>query len=569
MEVIVLKENMDTNDKRKLVFETGLNSKINLEYIKLRNKEFIDNPKGKDTTTWMQKCLKKDREAMFKQNLFQRQKQWKDKFGLYHLDNDNNLYISPLACRWFDLINYEKILWLILNSKEKLFNVNVSDLYDEFGNRKAPNVTLNAKLLNLLDNTRNDRSAEIEKLIMKLTEPDENDNNKGDKIVNNDLSDVDDYYLEYAKSEYADRYFFYFSRLRDLYEDMDASIEKKFNKYNSKKTSEIEKRPKLYSNDINGKQQFYGETMQEAQIKKIKEEIKKIKEDWKQQYYKFIFAYMLERPDEIWKLRNIIEDFGSDVQFKFIGFLLKRTEHQNFAYACYKFDDLMKRKYFLFGEKDQETKNTLKNQYNKKIQNLGCNTLKVVNSLLSDDQNTFLAKHMWKSWVGLGCTFGTLAAVIIAPILIQLVILPVVGPLILVIPIVLAAISGILFFDFGNTMMQSLIKAIDFCWSNPITAGAMYSSTVFAAIFWIAVAACVIAVIFWAYKKYMHCQFEKSLKRPFEEKDLSKELNKEMPKENDIFAGLNDKSRLPNLSNSNVDMSRNDNGLSSQSRNLR
>ena len=384
----------------------------------------------------------------------------------------------------------------------------------------------------MLENTRNDRSAEIEKLMMKLTESDENDG-KAIKLVNNDLSDGEDCFLEYAKSEYADRYFFYFSRLIDLFEDMDDSIEKEFNKYNSKKTSEIKKQLNLYKNDIkniNGQQEFQSEAIREAQnknkeqqkilnhpltkfykneaqIEKIKKEIDKIKKRWKRQYYKFIFAYMLECPGEIWKLRNVIKNFDSDVQFKFIEFLLKHTDHQNFAYTCYKFDNLLKRNAWLFRTEDQSKKIGLKNKYNKEIENLGCNTLTVVDSLLSDAKKTFLDKHMCKSWVLLGWTFGILLSVIIAPILIQLII------------------------DF--------IFFLCFLGDSHITAGLIYRSTAFATIFWITVATFAIAIIFWAYKGHMHSRFEKNLKHPPKEKDLSPELNQNMSKKKTYLNGIN------------------------------
>ncbi len=470
----------------------------------------------------------------------------------------------------------------ILNTNEDIVQINYS--YSDFGNQRISDVTLNeTKLLDLLNNARNDRSAEIQKLIIKLTESDKNSGDQSDKTVNDDFSDVDDYYFEYAKSEYADRYFFYFSRLSDLSEDVDHSSEKEFNEYNCEKTNEIERQLKLCENDIkntNNSQQFQSKIMQEvknkneeqqkilghpltefykneAQIKKIKKEINDIKKDWKRQYYKFIFAYMLERPDEIYKLRNVIENLGKDVQFKFIEFLLKHTDHQNFAYACYKFDDLLKIRDWLFKKKDQLTKNELKIKYETEIKKLNPSTIHVVNSLLSNDKETFLERHMYRSWVGLGWTFGILITVIIAPIPIQLIVLPFIFPTILGILFTLTLISGLCLFDFGKTIMQSLMKAFNFCWSNTITAGAIYSSTAFAAIFWIAIVAFVIAVIFWAYKGYMHNRFEKSLKRSPEEKDFILELSRDMPKENNKFSDLNnnkDNNNCPRFSNSNSNM---------------
>ena len=271
----------------------------------------------------------------------------------------------------------------------------------------------------------------------------------------------------------------------------------------------------------------------EAQIEKIKKEIEDIKKRYKHQYQKFIFAYMLEHPDEIYKLRNVIKDFGSSVQFKFIEFLLKHTKHKNFAYACYEFDDLLKRQLWLFEKEDQSAKDKLKDYYKTNIENLGCNTLKVVNSLLSNDKETFLEKHMCRSWVGLGWTFGILLAVIIAPIPIQL-------------------ITDFIFF-------------LCLLGDSHITAGLIYGSTVFATIFWIAVAAFAIAIIFWAYKGCMHGHFEKSLKRPPKAKDLNQKLNQYKPKERGKFSDLNNSrndDKLHLFENSNVGMSINDNDSS-------
>lgn len=599
---VVMKENLEEqgdplNDSKKLTFDSKLDKNANLIYIKSCNEKFIDNPKldqkRYDYITNIKVYVDKDVNVLV--NRLKNQKQWEDKFGAYC--EGDYLFMSSLTIKWFDLINYEKILWDILNAKKALFKVHYS--YNDFGNKVADSATLNTgELSNLLTETRRGRSAKIDelidKLIMKLTESDGNDNDRDNKTVNNDLSDVEDCYFEYVKSEYADRYFFYFSRLRNLSEYVFENVNKEYEKYNVENIKEVESEMKTNKASINKLQKqlteaeltvnvlsseisrydeksinnseelktdlnnliannkfitdtnpkiseletknqelqkildhpltkFYQEHKKEIEI--VKKEIDDIKESWKQQYCKFMFAYMLERPDEIWKLRHIIEDFGADVQFKFIEFLLKHTDHQNFAYTCYKFDNLLKEKRWLFGEKDQSTKNGLKTKYNEGIKNLGCNTLTVVNSLLSNDKETFLDKHMYKSWALLRWTFDILIFVVIAPILIQLIILPCVCPIIICILLILTVISGIGFFDFGNTIIQSLFKAIDFCYGNLITAGAMYSSTVFAAIFWVAVAAFAIAVIFWAYKGYMHGQFEKNLKRPPKEKDLIKELN--------------------------------------------
>ena len=89
---------------------------------------------------------------------------------------------------------------------------------------------------------------------------------------------------------------------------------------------------------------------------------------------------MLEHPDEIYKLRNVIKNFGSSVQFKFIEFLLKHTKHTNFAYACYAFDDLLKRQLWLFEKEDQSAKDKLKDYYKTNIENLECKLIKVVYS---------------------------------------------------------------------------------------------------------------------------------------------------------------------------------------------
>ena len=531
-----MKENLEKqgnplNDSEKLTFDSKLDTNVNLTYIKSCNKRFIDNPDKNECTTWIKGYVNQDRQDVFSKNCFKSQEQWKGKFGIYTKDDDNTIYMSCLTAWYFDLINYEKILRCILNSGEILLEVNYS--YNDFGDKVPHSATPNqTKLSNLLENTRKDRSAEIEKLIMELTNSDENNNGQGNKTVDDDLSDVDDYYLEYAKSERADRYFFYFSRLRDLSEYIDNSVQKEYDQYNPENISKIRTEVINYDNDTqntNG-QPFQSQSMQKAQndieeqrkildhpltkfyannaqIEKIKKAIDKIKEGYKRQYQKFIFAYMLEHPDEIYKLRNVIKNFGSSVQFKFIEFLLKHTKHKNFAYACYEFDDLLKRQLWLFEKEDQSAKDKLKDYYKTNIENLGCNTLKVVNSLLSDDQKTFLEKHICTSCVLFWVTLEILVTVIIAPIPIQLII------------------------DF--------IFFLCFLGKNPITAGLIYSSTAFAAIFWIAVAAFAIAIIFWAYKQYMHYRFKKSLKRPPEEKDSSQELSHDISKENDKFGDLN------------------------------
>ena len=253
------------NDSEKLTFDSDLDKNANLTYIKSCNERFIDNPKRKDITTWIKRYVNQDRQGVFSKNCFKSQEQWKGKFGIYTKDDDNTIYMSCLTAWYFDLINYEKILRCILNSGEILLEVNYS--YNDFGDKVPHSATPNqTKLSNLLENTRKDRSAEIEKLIMELTNSDENNNGQGNKTVDDDLSDVDDYYLEYAKSERADRYFFYFSRLRDLSEYINQSLEKEYDKYNSENISKIQGEVDNYDNDTQyaDSKEFKSVSMQDA-----------------------------------------------------------------------------------------------------------------------------------------------------------------------------------------------------------------------------------------------------------------------------------------------------------------
>ena len=380
-----MKDNIDNtnpidleSDNKKLTFDSNLDPEINSEYINHWNDNFIRDPdfddEKQDYKKPMDKIIETDLSEFKKQIYTKQNTNDQGKYGVI-----SEKFMSYLMYERLYLMERENILWEILNANKNFTNVNNESIAE-------------VDLSNQLNETQNSR-------IKKLMET-----NFGDRLIkdsNYDASDVEDCYLEYAKSKYADRYFFYFSRLRKLSEYTFHSVNKEYKKYNveniKKVKAEIKKNEKsIYPlpkhvdeanpalNEIRSKTSKLKDKDDGKSINDSEKLIDDIKEGWRRQYYKFIFAYMLEHPDKIPKLKNVIRDFDSDTKLKFIEFLLKYTNHKNFYDAFYGFARTCE----MNGLSFRKEKNTLLSQYSDKINELGYNEQKIIRLLLSNNEIT-------------------------------------------------------------------------------------------------------------------------------------------------------------------------------------
>lgn len=215
-----LSDNLKSKNK-KLIFGSNLDSEINSEYINHWNDNFICDPKFDDKEQIYKKPMKKviyaDLRGMREQICNKKHGENKNNYGVISKD-----FMSYLMYERFYLVDCENVLWEILNASKNFTNANSKNIAE-------------VDLSGQLNETQNSR---IEKL-MKT--------NFGDRLIednNYDASDVEDCYFEYAKSKYVDRYFFYFSRLRDLSRYGFDNTNEEYEKYNveniKKVKSEIE-----------------------------------------------------------------------------------------------------------------------------------------------------------------------------------------------------------------------------------------------------------------------------------------------------------------------------------------
>ena len=231
---VVMKKNSKGQDNplnysKKLTFDSNLDTNANLEYINRWNDNFIRDPDFDDE----KKIYKKPMDNIIvadltnlKEQIYNgKYKKDKDKYGVISKNFMSNLMYIRLY-----FMDCENILWEILNANKNFTNVNNESIAE-------------VDLSNQLNETQNSR-------IKKLMET-----NFGDRLIkdsNYDASDVEDCYLEYAKSKYADRYFFYFSRLRKSSEYTFHSVNKEYKKYNveniKKVKAEIKKNEKSIGN---------------------------------------------------------------------------------------------------------------------------------------------------------------------------------------------------------------------------------------------------------------------------------------------------------------------------------
>ena len=515
-------------------------------------------------------------------------------------------FMSYLMYERLYLMERENVLWEILNANKNFTNVNNESIAE-------------VDLSNQLNETQNSR-------IKKLMET-----NFGDRLIkdsNYDASDVEDCYLEYAKSKYAGRYFFYFSMLRKLSEYIFHSVNKEYKKYNVENikkvkaeikrneetigqltaqvndvtlaisviTSDmlalqnkndqksIDKSKQLNSelivknmlltatnskiSNLNTKNldlqrileepltKFYSEHKDE--IETVKKEIGDIREGWKRQYQKFIFAYLLEHPERISNLQTIIEKhWTSKTAIAFSEFLIKRSDHDNFSHACLEFDNLLKSRNWFLVSSSRQSKSNLYEKYKDEITTFDPTKRTLINSLLceNDSKQTLKYKLVGKATCIFYWCLGITLVIGLGPIFLCCT----VGALLAGVCIMLA----ILFICIASfSVARSLWWFAEFCFSGESYSyptwmfTTLYPSTAFLTILYISLAVLAIATIFLVYKKIQYYYFEKSLKRPPEDKDLDKKLNQDISKESDIYSSINHEPLISDL-NSSVEVSNN------------
>ena len=612
MMVVILKKNMDNtipmnleSKNKKLTFDSNLDTNANSEYINHWNDNFIRDPNFDDE----KKIYKKPMDNIIvadltnlKEQIYNgKYKKDKDKYGVISKNFMSNLMYLRLY-----FMDCENILWEILNANKNFTNVN---------NESIAEVDLSSQL----NKTQNFR---IEKLM---------ETNFGDRLIkdsNYDASDVEDCYLEYAKSKYADRYFFYFSRLRKSSEYTFHSVNKEYKKYNveniKKVKAEIKRNEetigqltaqvndvtlaisvitsdmlalqnkndqesinqfKQLNNDLMAQNmllkatnsrisdlktknldlqkileepltKFYKKHQNEIEI--VKKEIGDIREGWKRQYQKFIFAYLLEHPEQISNLEKIIEKhWTSETAIAFSEFLIKRSDHDNFSHACLEFDNLLKSRNWFLVSSSRQSKSNLYEKYKDEITTFDPTKRTLINSLLceNDSKQTLKYKLVGKATCIFYWCLGITLVIGLGPIFLCCT----VGALLAGVCIMLA----ILFICIASfSVARSLWWFAEFCFSGESYSyptwmfTTLYPSTAFLTILYISLAVLAIATIFLVYKKIQYYYFEKSLKRPPEDKDLDKKLNQDISKESDIYSSINHEPLISDL-NSSVEVSNN------------
>ncbi|MBQ9491953.1 MAG: hypothetical protein IJU86_04205 [Firmicutes bacterium] len=601
-----MKENLNEqgdplNYSKKLTFDSNLDTNANLEYINRWNDNFIRDPDFDDE----KKIYKKPMDNIIvadltnlKEQIYNgKYKKDKDKYGVISKNFMSNLMYIRLY-----FMDCENILWEILNANKNFTNVNNESIAE-------------VDLSNQLNETQNSR-------MKKLMET--NFGNRLIKDSNYDASDVEDCYFEYAKSKYADRYFFYFSRLRKLSEYTFHSVNKEYKKYNveniKKVKAEMEQNKanieklqrqrrkqeeeadqasnntsseisqlknqndqesinqlKKLNNNLIAKKQLVTDTNQKItelqtqnlelqkildhpltkfykehkdEIETVKKEIGDIKEGWKRQYQKFIFAYLLEHPEQISNLEKIIEKhWTSETAIDFSEFLIKQTNHKNFSYACLEFDNLLNSRNSSFDAPSRQAKLDLYEKYENEIKSLDQNKRILINSLLceNDSKKTLKYKFVGKAT----CIFYWC---------LKIAFLISIGPILLCAPLTILALLSLLFswisFSLGLSLCSddALVRLFRFCLFNeycgPLSFITIYPSTAFLTILYISLAVLAIATIFLVYKKIQYYYFEKSLKHPPEDKDLDKKLNQDISKESDIYSSINHEPLISDLDSS-------------------
>ena len=573
------------NYSKKLTFDSNLDTNANLEYINRWNDNFIRDPdfddEKQDYKKPMDKIIETDLSEFKKQIYTKQNTNDQGKYGVI-----SEKFMSYLMYERLYLMERENILWEILNANKNFTNVNNESIAE-------------VDLSNQLNETQNSR-------IKKLMET-----NFGDRLIkdsNYDASDVEDCYLEYAKSKYADRYFFYFSRLRKLSEYTFHSVNKEYKKYNveniKKVKAEIKRNEETigqltaqvndvtlaisvitsdmlalqnkndqesidesrrlnyklivkntFMTDTNRKiielhtknlelqkilddplTKFYSEHKDE--IETVKKEIEDIKKGWKRQYEKFIFAYLLEHPEQISNLEKIIEKhWTKGTAIAFSEFLIKQTNHKNFSYACLEFDNLLNSRNSSF---DAPSRQDLYKKYENEIKSLDPNKRILINSLLceNDSKKTLKYKSVGKATCIFYWCLGITLVIGLGPIFLCCT----VGALLATVCIMLA----ILFICMNLlSVARSLWWFAEFCFSGESYSYStwmftqLYPSTAFLTILYISLAVLAIAAIFLVYQNIQYYYFEKSLNRPPEDKDLDKKLNQDISKENGKLSDIN------------------------------
>ena len=573
------------NYSKKLTFDSNLDTNANLEYINRWNDNFIRDPdfddEKQDYKKPMDKIIETDLSEFKKQIYTKQNTNDQGKYGVI-----SEKFMSYLMYERLYLMERENILWEILNANKNFTNVNNESIAE-------------VDLSNQLNETQNSR-------IKKLMET--NFGNRLIKDSNYDASDVEDCYLEYAKSKYADRYFFYFSRLRKLSEYTFHSVNKEYKKYNveniKKVKAEIKRNEETigqltaqvndvtlaisvitsdmlalqnkndqesidesrrlnyklivkntFMTDTNRKiielhtknlelqkilddplTKFYSEHKDE--IETVKKEIEDIKKGWKRQYEKFIFAYLLEHPEQISNLEKIIEKhWTKGTAIAFSEFLIKQTNHKNFSYACLEFDNLLNSRNSSF---DAPSRQDLYKKYENEIKSLDPNKRILINSLLceNDSKKTLKYKSVGKATCIFYWCLGITLVIGLGPIFLCCT----VGALLATVCIMLA----ILFICMNLlSVARSLWWFAEFCFSGESYSYStwmftqLYPSTAFLTILYISLAVLAIAAIFLVYQNIQYYYFEKSLNRPPEDKDLDKKLNQDISKENGKLSDIN------------------------------
>ena len=610
-----MKENIDNtnpidleSDNKKLTFDSNLDTNANLEYINRWNDNFIRDPDFDDEKQDYKKPIDKIIEtdlSEFKKQIYTKQNT--NDQGKYGVISEK--FMSELMFERLYLMDWENILWEFLNANKNFTNVN---------NESIAEVDLSSQL----NKTQNSR---IEKLM---------NTNFNDRLIkdnNYDANNVENYYFEYAKSKYVDRYFFYFSRLRDLSEYSFENTKKEYGKYNIENIKKVEaemeqnkanieklqcqrrkqeeeadqasnntsseisqlknkndqesiNQLKKLNNNLIAKKQLVTDTNQKItelqtqnlelqkildhpltkfykehkeRIEIVKQEIEDIKKGWKRQYEKFIFAYMLEHPERISNLEKIVEKhWTKETAIAFSEFLIKQTNHKNFSYACLEFDNLLNSRNSSFDAPSRQAKLDLYEKYENEIKSLDQNKRIVINSLLCENYRgnmPIFKKIKWALCITLVGIFGFF---VIPPLLRVYAILSAVSPVFLIVcctTVALLIVNTILSgaktpFEYKYTKSALLMgisglslvpEIIAICCSlsfYPYLPALSISLLILCFIIVACVTAATISVI---YKKIQCYYFEKRLRRPPEEKDLSQALNQYMSKENDKLSDIN------------------------------
>lgn len=556
---------------KKLIFKSDLNPNSNHEYIKTLNKSFLnaDLKKLEKFKKQIDKCAQNDLDSMIQKICDLEQEEAKKKFGIY-LDDKSKNKMSSLMREHCTLIDYKNILWEILNTNKNCEG-GLADNFKETSDSRVDNLIK----LDFRDNSRSDNDIlsdvdenyfayakdeknldryfmyfsmlkylsgfysqeaidefnkyNVEKInqIKKQIEWEQQSiSNCKNKIANlkNEIDRIKNS-IDKSKQESSSKTS-HVEKLEDI-EKAQGYIKDTAKKSNlvleyEKKILELEQKNQELKQIINHPlAKFYTENHE--QIITVKKEIDSIKQEWKRQYYRFILAFMLENPDQIYKLEKIFDKNFPTVDF--IEFLIKNNGHNKFFYACLEFDNLAKKLKLGFSEKELKLKTELQKKYQSTINGLDENKSNLINLSLSKNREITLERQYMRTanWILFWCGLSVLI-VVSAPILaliianIPFILFDIGIAIFLIIPtIFVAALDSFCSPDSVSEAGTGIVRVM---WgSAPWIAPRSFSiiSTCYPSVFFItalgiSVAVFVVTGIFWVYKKIRYNNFVKSLK---------------------------------------------------------